>query len=108
MRAQLSNRDYEQLSAYIDGQLAPAEKRKLEERLRVHADLQAALDELMEGRTTFVIAHRLSTVRRADWIFVIDGGRFIEQGTHDDLLAQRGLYYELYEKQFVDAQPADE
>jgi len=65
--------------------------------------IQQALDRLLHGRTAVVIAHRLSTVRRADWIFVIDGGRFIEQGTHDDLLAQRGLYYELYEKQFVDA-----
>lgn len=55
-----------------------------------------ALDRLMTGRTTFIIAHRLSTIRTADQIIVVDGGRIVEQGTHGDLLAQRGLYAELY------------
>lgn len=62
--------------------------------------LQAALDNLMQGRTTFVIAHRLATVRRADCILVLDGGRIVEQGTHDELLARNGLYRELFDLQF--------
>ncbi|HUG33880.1 MAG TPA: ABC transporter ATP-binding protein [Anaerolineales bacterium] len=64
--------------------------------------IQAALDNLMEGRTTFVIAHRLSTVRRADMILVLDRGRIAEQGTHEDLLARGGLYSEIHNLQLVD------
>ena len=59
-----------------------------------------ALSRLMEGRTTIVIAHRLATVRRADVIFVIDRGTIVERGTHEKLLAERGLYSTLYEIQF--------
>ncbi|HMH44249.1 MAG TPA: ATP-binding cassette domain-containing protein, partial [Pyrinomonadaceae bacterium] len=59
-----------------------------------------ALDKLMEGKTSIVIAHRLATVRRADVIFVIDDGRVVEQGTHDELLETGGLYSRLYELQF--------
>jgi ATP-binding cassette, subfamily B, bacterial len=59
-----------------------------------------ALDKLMEGKTSIVIAHRLATVRRADVIFVIDGGRVVEQGTHEELLTYGGLYSHLYELQF--------
>jgi subfamily B ATP-binding cassette protein MsbA len=66
-----------------------------------------ALARLMEGKTSIVIAHRLATVRRADVIFVIDGGSIAEQGTHDDLLARGGLYAELYEIQFRKEEPAD-
>jgi ATP-binding cassette subfamily B protein len=64
--------------------------------------IQAALDNLMEGRTTFVIAHRLSTVRRADMILVMDKGQIVEHGTHDDLLKAGGLYKEIHDLQLVD------
>ncbi|MBK9927003.1 MAG: ABC transporter ATP-binding protein [Anaerolineales bacterium] len=64
--------------------------------------IQAALDNLMEGRTTFVIAHRLSTVRRADMILVMDKGHIVERGTHDDLLKAGGLYKEIHDLQLVD------
>ena len=64
--------------------------------------IQAALDNLMEGRTTFVIAHRLSTVRRADMILVMDKGRIVESGTHDELLKAGGLYKEIHDLQLVD------
>ncbi|MCI0520525.1 MAG: ABC transporter ATP-binding protein/permease [Chloroflexi bacterium] len=61
--------------------------------------IQDALDKLMEGRTTFVIAHRLSTVRRADLIVVMDKGRIAQQGRHDELLQQGGLYREIHDLQ---------
>ena len=64
--------------------------------------LQAALDALMEGRTTFVIAHRLSTVRRADIILVMDKGQIVERGTHHELLVRGGLYKEIHDLQLID------
>lgn len=64
--------------------------------------IQAALDALMEGRTTFVIAHRLSTVRRADMILVMDKGQIVQRGTHDELLARGGLYKEIHDLQLID------
>jgi ABC-type multidrug transport system fused ATPase/permease subunit len=61
--------------------------------------IQETLEHLMEGRTTFVIAHRLSTVRRADLILVMDDGRIVERGTHNELLELGGLYRQIYELQ---------
>ena len=54
------------------------------------------MDKLMKGRTTFVIAHRLSTVKNSDCIMVLEHGRIIERGTHDALIEQKGRYYQLY------------
>ncbi|MDW8269766.1 MAG: ABC transporter ATP-binding protein, partial [Anaerolineae bacterium] len=67
---------------------------------RTERQIQAALERLMEGRTTFVIAHRLSTIRHADQVLVLDQGRIVERGTHEELLARRGFYYHLYMSQF--------
>ena len=63
---------------------------------RTEAIVQKGMDALMNGRTTFVIAHRLSTVRNSDAIIVLDHGRIIERGSHDELIAKRGVYYQLY------------
>ena len=62
--------------------------------------IQEAIEHLMKGRTSFVIAHRLSTIRQADVILVVKDGKIIEQGTHGELIAQKGAYYNLYTKQF--------
>jgi len=67
--------------------------------------VQAAVERLLEGRTVLVIAHRLSTVQRADRILVLDRGRVVEQGTHAELLAGGGLYRHLYELQFENSEP---
>ena len=67
---------------------------------RTEVRIQEALLRLMEGRTSFVIAHRLSTIRNADKLLVINDGRIIERGTHDELLAQGGFYHNLYMSQF--------
>jgi ATP-binding cassette, subfamily B, bacterial len=67
--------------------------------------VQRALDEALHGRTSLVIAHRLSTVRSADRILVIDDGRVVQQGTHESLLAEGGLYADLYRTQFADRTP---
>ena len=63
---------------------------------RTERHIQHGMDRLMKDRTTFVIAHRLSTVRDADMIMVLEGGRIIERGNHDELIALGGRYYELY------------
>ncbi len=62
--------------------------------------IQRALDDLLKGRTSFVIAHRLSTIQNADQVIVLEKGRIVEQGTHEELLNAGGLYYELYNSQF--------
>ena len=67
---------------------------------RTEQHIQAAMRELMKGKTCFVIAHRLSTIRSADHILVLDGGKVVEQGTHESLMAQNGFYRKLYESQF--------
>jgi ATP-binding cassette subfamily B protein len=73
---------------------------------RTEVLVQKAMARLMQGRTTFVIAHRLSTIRTADLILVMNHGAIVEKGTHDELLAQRGCYFDLYNSQF--AGPVDE
>ncbi len=70
---------------------------------RTEVLIQRAMSKLMRGRTSFVIAHRLSTIRYADVILVMNQGRILEQGSHDDLLAARGFYHELYASQFEEA-----
>ena len=68
---------------------------------RTEMKIQDAFAELMKGRTTFIVAHRLSTIREADVILVMRDGRIIEQGSHESLLAQGGFYRHLYESQFA-------
>ena len=68
---------------------------------RTEQQIQKAFAEMMKGRTSFIVAHRLSTIREADLILVMKEGKIIEQGTHDELLEKRGFYSELYESQFA-------
>lgn len=63
---------------------------------RTEQIVQQGMDNLMKGRTVFVIAHRLSTIRNSDAIMVLEHGRIIERGTHEDLLKEHGTYYQLY------------
>jgi ATP-binding cassette subfamily B multidrug efflux pump len=70
---------------------------------RTEVLIQRAMTRLMRGRTTFVIAHRLSTIRDANTILVMNRGQIVEQGDHDELIARRGFYYELYNSQFAEA-----
>ena len=67
---------------------------------RTEKIVQQGTDQLMEGRTVFVIAHRLSTVQNSDAIMVLDHGKIIERGSHDDLIKQKGVYYRLYTEAF--------
>jgi ATP-binding cassette subfamily B protein len=68
---------------------------------RTERQIQQALETLLAGRTSFVIAHRLSTVRHADQVLVVDGGQIVERGTHQELLDRRGAYHDLYMRQFL-------
>ena len=68
---------------------------------RTEIKIQKAFHQLMEGRTSFIVAHRLSTIREADVILVMKEGNIIEQGTHEELLARGGFYTNLYESQFM-------
>ena len=70
---------------------------------RTEIQIQKAFLTMMEGRTSFIVAHRLSTIRESDVILVMKEGKIIEQGTHDELLAKKGFYYELYQSQFATA-----
>ena len=63
--------------------------------------VQRGMDELMKGRTTFVIAHRLSTIQNADCIMVMEQGRIIERGNHEQLMEEKGKYYQLYTGKFA-------
>ena len=67
---------------------------------RTELQVQEAFDNLMKGRTSFVVAHRLSTIRNASLILVMKDGKIIEQGCHEELLAKKGFYYNLYNSQF--------
>ena len=71
---------------------------------RTELEIQAAFNNLMKGRTSFVVAHRLSTIRNADQIIVMNAGRIIEQGNHETLMAQNGFYCQLYNSQFATTQ----
>ena len=68
---------------------------------RTEIKIQKAFAKLMQGRTTFIVAHRLSTIREADVILVMKDGKIIEQGNHESLLKQNGFYKKLYESQFA-------
>ena len=70
---------------------------------RTETLVQEGMDRLMNGRTTFVIAHRLSTVRNSDCIMVMEQGRIIERGTHDQLIEEKGRYYQLYTGNAIEA-----
>jgi len=67
--------------------------------------IQEALEQLMVGRTTFIIAHRLSTVHNADKIIVMDKGKVVESGVHKELMANKGLYHHLYTMRLIEAEP---
>ena len=68
---------------------------------RTEVKIQEAFNTMMEGRTSFIVAHRLSTIREADLILVMRDGHIVEQGNHEELIAKRGFYAQLYQSQFA-------
>ena len=70
---------------------------------RTEIKIQKAFETLMQGRTTFIVAHRLATIKNADVILVMQNGNIVEQGSHNELLAKKGFYYTLYNSQFPSA-----
>jgi ATP-binding cassette subfamily B protein len=74
---------------------------------RTEVRLQQALNTLLAGRTSLVVAHRLSTIRAADQVLVVDDGQIVERGRHDDLLRRRGAYYRLHQQQFAPTEEVD-
>ena len=74
---------------------------------RTELHIQEALLKLMEGRTSFIIAHRLNTIRDADTIMVIDHGQIIEQGSHDELIEQQGRYHSMFSNQFKNVEGSE-
>ena len=71
---------------------------------RTERRIQKAFATLMQGRTSFVVAHRLSTIKESDLILVMNSGQVVEQGTHTELLAKKGFYHHLYNSQFAKAE----
>ena len=69
---------------------------------RTEMSIQKAFKSLMEGKTAFIVAHRLSTIKNSDVILVMNNGNIVEQGSHNELLEKKGFYYELYNSQFPD------
>jgi ATP-binding cassette subfamily B protein len=67
---------------------------------RTELKIQRAFDELTKGKTSFIVAHRLSTIKKADIILVMKDGNIVEQGSHEELLSKRGFYHQLYHSQF--------
>ena len=67
---------------------------------RTEKQIQSAFEKLLKGRTSFIVAHRLSTIKNADCILVMDKGHIIEQGNHEEHLSKKGFYYNLYHSQF--------
>ena len=74
---------------------------------RTERKIQDAFAIMMKGRTSFIVAHRLSTIREADVILVMNSGKIIEQGSHEELLAKKGFYHKLYNSQFENSQEED-
>ena len=93
---------YESAENYLEAILSLHERHGLVRSIdtRTEALIEKGMDQLMEGRTVFVIAHRLSTVRNADAIMVLEHGQIVERGSHEALLAQKGEYYQLYRGMF--------
>jgi ABC-type multidrug transport system fused ATPase/permease subunit len=71
-------------------------------------EIQRSLEELMENRTTFIITQRLSSIRDADYILVMDNGEIVEEGTHEHLMEKKGSYYKLYRTQFAESRNLEE